>query len=184
MIMLRNPYGSDPEAYRKEGTLENRFCKVITLALQYMNQNVEDLFYEGKESEKPASTGKEESIKLTSLAKGALSRFFFGPEGFIKDNFGKNEGFAFELREARRRLRAGEKPFFHYPRRIFEKVNGKDEGKEVRQETLGLDEQRIMEIVNKRVDQRLAEMGFNLQKNFHDTLATHEDVNRSKQDPF
>jgi hypothetical protein len=159
LIMLRNPYGSDPEAHRKEGTLENRFCKVITLALQYMNQNVEDLFYEGKEMAKPASAGKEESIKLTPLAKGALSRFFFGPEGFIKDNFGKNEGFAFELREARWRLRAGEKPFFHYPRKIFEKVNGKDEGKEVRQEAFGLDEQRIMEIVNKRVDQRLAEMG-------------------------
>jgi len=34
-------------------------------------------------------------------------------------------------------------------------VNGKDEGKEVRPETPGLDEQRIMEMV----DQRLAEMG-------------------------
>jgi len=48
LIMLRNPYGSDPEAYRKEGTLESRFCKVITLALQYMNQNEEDLFYEAR----------------------------------------------------------------------------------------------------------------------------------------
>jgi len=155
--MLRNPYGADPEAYKKEGTLENRFCNVITLALQYINQNKEDLFYEGKESDKPAMAGKEESIKLTPLAKGPLSRFFFGPEGFIKDNFGKTEGFAFELREARRRLRAGEKPFFHYPRRIFEKDARNEERREQRAETLGLDEQRIMAMVDKRVDQRLAE---------------------------
>jgi hypothetical protein len=159
MIMLRNPYGDDPEAHKKKGTLENRFCKVITLALQYMNQNVEDLFYEGKESDKPATTGKEESIKLTPLAKAALSRFFFGQEGFIKDGFGKADGFAFELREARRRLRAGERPFFHYPMRIFEKVNGEDRCREVRPDTFGLDEQRIMEIINKRVDQKLAEIG-------------------------
>jgi len=99
--MLRSPYGGAPEAHKKEGTLENRFCKEITLALQYMNQNVEDLFYEGKEMAKSDSAGTKESIKQTPLAKGALSRFFFGPEGFIKDNFGKNEGFAFELREAR-----------------------------------------------------------------------------------
>ncbi len=159
LIMLRNPYGGDPEAHKKEGTLENRFCKVITLALQYMNQNVEDLFYEGKKRDKPATSEKEESIKLTPLAKAALSRFFFGQEGFIKDGFGKTDGFAFELREARRRLRAGEKPFFHYPMRIFEKVNGKVERKELRQDTLGLDELSIMEIINRRVDQRLAEMG-------------------------
>ncbi len=159
LIMLRNPYGYDPEAYRKEGTLESRFCKVITLALQYMNQNVEDLFYEGKKSENPASTEKEESIKLTPLAKGALSRFFFGPEGIIKDNFGKSQGLAFELREARRRLRAGERPFFHYPMRIFEKDARSEERREQRAETTALDEQRIMEMINKRVDQRLAEMG-------------------------
>jgi len=158
LIMLRNPYGSDPEAYRKEGTLESRFCKVITLALQYMNQNEEDLFYEGKKSETPDSTGNEESIKLTPLAKGALSRFFFGPEGFVKDNFGKSAGFAFELREARRRLRAGNRPFFFSPMRIFEKdANG--EKREQRAESFAIDEQRIMELVNKRVDQRLAEMG-------------------------
>ncbi len=159
LIMLRNPYGDDPEAYKKKGTLENRFCSVITLGLQYMIQNVEDLFYEGRESDKPATAPREESIKLTPLAKGALNRFFFGPEGFIKGNFGKNEGFAFELKEARRRLRDGEKPFFLYPMRIFEKGNGRFERETVRAEVPGLDEQRILEMVNKRVDQRLAEMG-------------------------
>ena len=47
--------------------------------------------------------------------------FFFGPEGMGKDGFGKTSGFAFELKEARRRLRDGEKPFFHNPLRIFYK---------------------------------------------------------------
>ena len=47
--------------------------------------------------------------------------FFFGPDGMDKDGFGKTSGFAFELKEARRRLRDGEKPFFHNPLRIFYK---------------------------------------------------------------
>jgi hypothetical protein len=156
LILLRNPYGADPEAHKKEGTLENRLCKVITLALQYMNQSAEDLFYEGKASEKAAAAVDDLPVRLTPPAKMALSQFFFGPEGFVKDNFGKTEGFAFQLREARLRLRAGEKPFFLYPLRIFQK-EAKVEvaiGMKV-VEGSGLDEKRILEIVNRR----LAEIG-------------------------
>jgi hypothetical protein len=106
LILLRNPYGSCPEAYCKVGTLENRFCKMISLAMEYMNQNKEDLM-----------------PRLTYFARDALSQFFFGPEGFVKDNFGKTSGLAFELREARRRLRKGERPFFRNPLRIYSKKN-------------------------------------------------------------
>ncbi len=156
LILLRNPYGGDSRAYKEEGTLENRFCQVITLALQYMNQNSEDLFYEGKDNDKTAKGGKDEQVKLTQLSKDALNRFFFGKEGFVKDNFGKTEGFAFELRQARRRLRDGEQPPFIYnPMRIFEKEAEKQDKKKTGTEYTNLDEQKIKEIVNKR----LADLG-------------------------
>jgi len=162
LILLRNPYGSDPEAYQREGTLENRLDKAITLALDYINQNVEALFYEGKgNSDKAPMDVKSESIKLTPLAKEAISRFFFGEEGFYKDDFGKTEGFAFELKEARRRLRSGEVPAFLYPLRIFRKDTRKEERDRIgREENLNLDETRVLEIVNKR----LAELGLSMDK--------------------
>jgi hypothetical protein len=139
--------------------MENRLCKVITLALDYIDQNVEALFYEGKgDSDKASKDGKSESIKMTPLAKEAISRFFFGKEGFCKDDFGKTEGFAFELKDARRRLRSGEVPFFLYPLRIFQKDTGKEVMDRVGKEDLNLDEMRVLEIVNKR----LAELGLSM----------------------
>ena len=155
LIMLRNPYGGDPGAYARNGTLENRFCGVISMALQYMNQNVEDLFYEGKDNRKGSKSGLDESIKLTEKAKQALEKFFFGEEGFIKDNFGKEAGFAYELGEARRRLTGGEKPFFLYPMRIYPKADKAREnnGKNYR------DEDEISRIIDKRIKEILAEQG-------------------------
>jgi hypothetical protein len=156
LIMLRNPYGDDPRAYTREGTLENRFCRVISMALQYMNQNAEDLLCEGKESRKRSKDGSVESIKLTEKAKQALEKFFFGEQGFIRDNFGKEAGFAYELREARRRLRDGEKPFFIYPMRIYPKGDRtlENSGKNYCQ-----DGDEISRIVDKRIKEILAEQG-------------------------
>lgn len=166
LILRRNPYGSNPEAYKTEGTLESRLCKVISSALRYMNQNVEALFYEGKESEMASKDKLEEQIKLTEEAKGPIKKFFFGEEmrakdyQFIKDNFDNSGGFAFELREARRRLMAGEKPpLFLRPIRIFEK-NGSGKAEEERKaEAHGLDEDRIREIVDKRIEEKLSNLG-------------------------
>jgi hypothetical protein len=125
LILLRNPYGGDPQAYKTEGTLENKLCMVISSALNYMNMDVEDLFYEDKFSKKLAETEDEVAIKLTALSKDALSHFFFGREGYIKDDIGRTEGFAFELREATSRLKLGknpiEEPMFTKPLRIFKR---------------------------------------------------------------
>jgi len=156
LIMLRNPYGDDAQAYTREGTLENRFCRVISMALQYMNQNVEDLFYEGKDSRKSSKDGSDESIKLTEKAKQALGKFFFGEQGFVRDNFGKEAGYAYELRVARRRLRDGEKPFFIYPMRIYPKGDRvlENSGRNYCQ-----DEDEISRIVDKRIKEILAEQG-------------------------
>jgi hypothetical protein len=155
LILLRNPYGGDPNAYLKEGTLENRFCRVISLALQYMSQHPEDLFYEGKQEEKSKKDGKPaEQVKLTAVSKEALKMFFFGQEGIDKDGFGKTSGFAFELKEARRRLRDGEKPFFCDPLRIFYK-NGKAEGQKRSPE---LDKDDIARAVDRRIKE-LIEQG-------------------------
>jgi hypothetical protein len=159
LILLRNPYGGDPKAYLKEGTLENRFCKVITLALQYMGQHPEDLFYEGKQEEKSEKDGKPaEQVRLTAASKEALKMFFFGPDGIGKDSFGRTSGFAFELKEARKRLRDGEKPFFINPLRIFEKYASFLESKKKSSARIYEDDD-ICKIINERVDGRLKELG-------------------------
>jgi hypothetical protein len=150
LILLRNPYGGDPKAYLKEGTLEKRFCMVISQALQYMSQQPEDLFYEGKQEKKGKKDGKPaEQVRLTEASKEALKMFFFGPEGMDKDGFGKTSGFAFELKEARRRLRDGEKPFFHNPLRIFYK-EAKTEG-DFKSKGPEPDKDEIARAVDKRI---------------------------------
>jgi len=120
LILLRNPYGGDPSAYKTEGTLENRLCKVISQALKYIKEQPEDLFYEGKQADKGKKEDKaSDQVRLTLASKEALKMFFFGPDGMDEDSFGKTSGFAFELKEARRRLMEGEKPLFEKPLRIF-----------------------------------------------------------------
>jgi hypothetical protein len=79
--------------------------------------------------------------------------------GIIKDNFDNTGGFAFELREARKRLKAGDKPpLFTHPLRIFDKDAGMEEKDKAKAEAFSLDEQRILEIVDKRVEQKLADL--------------------------
>ncbi|MDQ1262071.1 MAG: hypothetical protein QG575_1252, partial [Euryarchaeota archaeon] len=153
LILLRNPYGGDPRAYQKENTLENRFCKVITLALQYISQRPEDLFYEGKEKEKSEKDGKADQVRLTEQSKQALKMFFFGPDGS-----GKTSGFVFELNEARKRLRSGEKPFFINPLRIFQKEPiVLDDSKRFRERAKSDDE--IACIVDAKINEKLIELG-------------------------
>ncbi len=153
LILLRNPYGSDPKAYHKDNTLESRFCKVITLALQYISQRPEDLFYEGKEKEKSGMDGKADQVRLTAASKEALKTFFFGLDGSSKTS-----GFVFELNEARNRLRNGEKPFFINPLRIFQKdVSFLENEKKSTARIYG--DRDISEIVDKRIEERLKELG-------------------------
>lgn len=151
LILLRNPYGGDPKAYLNDNTLEGRFCKVITLALQYIRQRPEDLFYEGKEKEK---SGKADQVRLTEQSKHALKTFFFGLDGS-----GKTSGFVFELNEARKRLRDGEKPFFINPLRIFQKeaVGKDDEKKVIGPNNYSNDD--LARIVDQRINEKLVELG-------------------------
>lgn len=168
LILLRNPYGHDPKsekgpdliAYKKEGTLENKFCQMISVTLKYMNEKVENLFYEGSESQKAAEIGEETAVKLTHLARQALEQYFFGKEGFIKDNFGKKEGFAFELREARNRLRIGQRPFFLKPLRIFKKDATRVNGEEHKPKPIDPDDIEIMMLIDKRINERLCTLGY------------------------
>lgn len=164
LILLRNPYGGDSQAYKTEGTLENKFCKIINSVLKYMNENVEDLFYEGKNSQKAAETEDDVAVKLTKPSRDALSQFFFGKDGYIKDNIGKTEGFAFELREARKRLRAGkmpsEDPIFLRPLRIFKNEGNNQNGKNSRSMDNELDEDSLSKLVDKMINEKLAELGY------------------------
>ncbi|HPS91535.1 MAG TPA: hypothetical protein PKV33_05215 [Methanothrix sp.] len=153
LIMLRNPYGGDPKAYLKDDTLESRFCKVISLALQYISQRPEDLFYEGIEKEKSEKNGNADQVRMTAASKGALKTFFFGQDGS-----GKTSGFVFELKEARKRLRDGEKPFFVNPLRIFQRdaTVSADSRKSYEREK---NDEEIARIVDARINEKLMEMG-------------------------
>lgn len=119
LILLRNPYGGDPNAYKKDGTLEKRLCFVISEALKQIREHPDQLYYEGKDDQGKKDNKQEDLPNLTDTSKTALKKFFFGADGT-----GETSGLTFELEEARRRLREGgekDKPFFMNPLRIFEK---------------------------------------------------------------
>ncbi|MDD2754007.1 MAG: hypothetical protein PHS80_00635 [Methanothrix sp.] len=154
LILLRNPYGGDANAYKKVGTLENRFCMVIAQALQYIKEHPEDLFYEGKQEEKDKKDDKPvEQVKLTALSKKALKTFFFGADGSSQTS-----GLVFELNKARKRIKDGEKPFFINPLRIFQKESiASDDLKKSQGPTKSDDE--IASIVDAKIIEKLTEMG-------------------------
>ncbi len=150
LILLRNPYGGDPNAYKKEGTLENRFCQAITLALQYVRQHPEDLYYKGKEERGKKDGKPDEQVKLTQESITAIKTFFFGPDGT-----GKTSGLAFELEEAKKRLNDGEKPFFKKPLRIFDKTCKVE--RENKNKLSDVDEDYIARAVDKRIKELIAD---------------------------
>jgi hypothetical protein len=153
LILLRNPYGGDPKAYLRDDTLESRLCKALSLALQQIRQNPEDLIYEGKEIEKGKKEGKSDQVRLTDASKQALKTFFYGEDGTSK-----NSGFVFELNEARKRLRDGEKPFFINPLRIFQKeASTVDEAKKTNKQAKS--DEEIARIIDARINEKLIELG-------------------------
>ena len=145
---MRSSAASD--VYKRQ-TLENRFCQVISLALQYIRQRPEDLFYEGKEEGgNGEKNGGSEQIRLTERSKEAITTFFFGPDG-TPDKPSNKSGFVFELKEARKRLRDGQKPFFINPMRIFlREASDKDELKSSGQ---FMDQDEIVRVVDARINE-------------------------------
>ncbi len=130
LILLRNPYG---EAGALEGTLEHKFCEIIDSALDYVEKNRNEV------------VDKEHAGDI-------LDKFFFG-----KDGTGETDGFAFRLREARKRLHEGKKNFFEDPISIFENMSKNNTRTYINPETNRSDEQKIAELVNRLVDERLNE---------------------------
>lgn len=151
LILLRNPYGGDPKAYLKEDKLEYRFCKAISLALQQIRESPEDLIYEGKAAE-TGKEGKSDQVRLTDASKQALKTFFYGEDGSSQ-----NSGFVYELNEARKRLRDGEKPFFINPLRVFQKEKAHPEEIVKSQKQVKSDDE-ITRIVDARIHE-LIEQG-------------------------
>lgn len=47
LILLRNPYGEDPEAYKKEGTFENRVYGIVDKGLKYLDEKENDIILAG-----------------------------------------------------------------------------------------------------------------------------------------
>jgi hypothetical protein len=154
LILLRNPYGGDTRAYLQEGTLEKRFCQVISLALQYIQQRPEDLFYEGKEEGDGEKNGSSEQVRLTERTKEALNAFFYGPDGTGNKPSNKS-GFVFELKEARKRLRDGEKPFLINPMRIFLRESSESE-ETVKSNGQLMDQDEIVRVVDARINELIS----------------------------
>jgi len=152
LILLRNPYGGEPKAYLRDDTMENRLCKALSLALQQIRQSPEDLFYEGKDAKKAKEEGKSDQVRLTDASKQALKTFFYGEDGSSQ-----NSGFVYELNEARKRLRDGEKPFFINPLRIFQKEKANPEEVAKSQKQVKSDDE-ITRIVDARIHE-LMEQG-------------------------
>ena len=175
LILLRNPYGGDKEAYDKPGTLENKISKVIESTLKYIDTNEDALFYRGKKKE-----GEEVPVSLTDKASKAVGEYFFGQGYPNRETFGKTEGLVFELRKALRRLEAGKDPesnvepfdphngdpLFRKELRIFKpKVDGKPEpGSEECSEIDKSKEGEIEKIVDKRIEERLKKIEERLNK--------------------
>ena len=141
LILLRNPYGEEcpidhkGEAHPIEGTLENKFCEIIGSALDYLEKNHDEAVDRGR-------------------ANDILEKFFFG-----RDGTGRTEGFGFRLEEAKKRLYKGEKNFFKDPIWIFEDEFKNNTKKDINSETYCSDEEKIAKLVNKLVEEKLAEKG-------------------------
>lgn len=91
LIVLRNPYGSSEDGR----TLEQRFRRIITLAMSYMEEYRDEIIHPG----------------MPERTREGLERYFYG-EGGLKS----------QLDEALSRLWRGEKPFFRRELQIFQQA--------------------------------------------------------------
>lgn len=96
LILLRNPYGGDPGAYRRDGTLEKRISEVIVEAIKYIEQNEANIIHSKMQN-------------YSSSTRQYLMDYFYDQEFGIKKEFERSLV----------RLRSGEKPIFTRPIRIF-----------------------------------------------------------------
>lgn len=161
LILLRNPYGGEPEAYKQEATLENKFCNIIDSALEYMNTNAGDLFYKDSEDQWTKAEGNAGN-RLTPLANKALEKYYFGDEGYLRDDIGKTEGLAFELKTAKERLMEGKNPpIFLNPLKIFNREGRLENAIELEPEKVTMDERMLLKIVDERVEEKLATLRTN-----------------------
>jgi hypothetical protein len=98
LILLRNPYGS-AEAFKHEGTVEHRLHRILTMALEYISENRDELLQAG----------------MTERTNLALEAYFYGKKG-LRDI----------LTLALSRIEHGEKPIFQDPLNIFEVLDAEE----------------------------------------------------------
>lgn len=101
LILLRNPYGGDPEAYKREGTFEKKIYDITMDAIKYIEENEDNIIH-----------SKMQNYSLKT--KGYLKNYFYDEEHGIKK----------ELERSLDRLKAGQKPIFTKALNIFNCLDG------------------------------------------------------------
>lgn len=96
LILLRNPYGGDPGAYKRDGTFEKRIYDVMVEAIKYIEENEANIIHSKMQNYSPRT-------------KQYLMDYFYDPEYGIKKEFERSL----------ERLKSGKKPIFTRPIRIF-----------------------------------------------------------------
>ncbi len=138
LILLRNPYGGDPEAYKKEETFEKRIYDIIGMAIKYMREKEGDIITAGMPDDTKIALGTYFyggswlDKKLKEIEGGSLNK----KQKAFKEKLEKTKKkletsddepqlyLMGELEKSKKRLERGDKgdkPFFQVPLNIFTK---------------------------------------------------------------
>lgn len=132
LILLRNPYGGAPGEHKRQGTLEWRLHEIISLAIDYVDKNEENIL------------GFQSYKKIT---KDKLWDYFYGEKGL-----------SWELYNCLDRLENGDRPVFKTPLKIFQDAATTSDSSEsclVRPEILAGDKYDLRELVKSELKEIL-----------------------------
>jgi hypothetical protein len=135
LILLRNPYGGDPEAYKQEGTFEKKIYDITVDAIKYIDENEDNIIH-----------SKMQNYSLKT--KGYLKSYFYDEEHGIKK----------ELERSLDRLKAGQKPIFTKALNIFNCLDGSRSeiiASEIVKDKTGTDKEEIRKLVKNELEQLL-----------------------------
>ena len=175
LILLRNPYGQDPEAYKKEGTFENRIHGIIDKGIRYLDENEGDIILAGMPDDTKIALGTylygeawlDKSLRgLDGSGLNRERRKFKKKLEKAKSNLKSEEVqppfLKGELETSKAKLDIGKKPAFSEELNIFTKdkvVSVKKDlemARDYNNEASPLTEEEIRNIVKSEIDKRIA----------------------------
>jgi hypothetical protein len=87
LILLRNPYGDNPDAYKARGTLENRLYRIIKIAIGYIDEFRDEIIQSGnpERTNEALETYFSGENGLKSKLEDTLKRFESGDKYIFRD---------------------------------------------------------------------------------------------------